>query len=71
MLVLPELYENELTNVRTTFGEELRTSTATLARVESAKETVVDSPMPVLLYTRPTRFRLYARFGISLHRSAI
>ena len=46
MLALPALYENELASVRTTFDEELRTSTATLARVESAKETDVDSPMP-------------------------
>ena len=46
MLALPALYENELASVRTTFDEESRTSTATLARAESAKETDVDSPMP-------------------------
>jgi hypothetical protein len=46
MLALPALYENELASVRTIFDEELSTSTATLARVESAKETNVDSPIP-------------------------
>src|SRR4051812_50144135 len=45
MLALPAPYENELTSVRTTLDEASRTSTATLARVESTKETDVDSPM--------------------------
>src|SRR6185369_9416690 len=46
MLALPAVYESELASVRTTFDAESMTSTATLARAESAKETDVDSPMP-------------------------
>jgi len=46
MLDLPAVYENELASVRTTFDAESMTSTATLARAESAKETDVDSPTP-------------------------